>query len=143
MRLLLFTFLFLNLFSMTAQTPHAILEGFLRDSITHEELIGASVKVTQNDTMVRGSISDFNGYYRIPLDAGVYNVQFTYTGYTISRINGVTMIAGQTTQQNALLSPGQKLPYRRYIYCFPPRLIDKSPGNTGFTFTSQMLRHAY
>ncbi len=142
MRLLLFTFLFLNLFSTTAQTPQGILEGTLRDSVTHEELIGASVKVVQNGIFIKGLITDFNGSYRILLDPGIYEAEFIYTGYKSRSVSKAMIETGQTTRQNVSLFATQIITdwHPRFYY---PHLIDKSPGNSGFTFTSQMLRHTY
>lgn len=142
MRLLLFSFLFLNLFLTTAQTSQGILEGTLTDSKTHEDLIGTSVKVTQNGVFVKGSITDVNSSYRILLDPGVYEVEFTYTGYIVSRIVGIKILAGQTMQQNDSLS-AYAGHFPEFLSCEWLPLINKSPGNTGFTFTSEMLRNTY
>lgn len=143
MRLLILTFLFLNFFSTNAQTPRTVLEGFLRDSVTKEELIGASVKVMRNDTLVSGTITDFNGYYRISLDPGIYDVEFFYTGYTIFSINTVTIMAAQTTRQNASLSMSKTLTTWFCFFGFWPPLLDKSPGNSGSTATNAMLRYTH
>jgi|GEM_PF-1712659 len=143
MRFFTLACLLLKLFAVSAQTTQATLKGTLKDSLTREELIGASVKISQNGVFLKGAITDFNGCYRVLLEPGAYDVEFFYTGYISSRRIQITVKAGQTTSQNGSFSAGESLSSIQPIYCFPPRLIDKSPGNSGATFTSEMLRHAY
>ncbi len=142
MRLLLFTFLFLKLFSVTAQPAQGILEGVVRDSTTVDylELIGVSVKVTQNGALVKGVLTDVNGVYRIPLDPGVYDVEFSYTGYNVFFINKITIMPAQTIRQNASLK--ERMGCGITYWPWPP-LVDQSPGNSGTIFSGQMLRHIY
>ena len=51
------------------------------DEETAEELIGANVVVSQNDIVMTGASTDFNGNYSIALDPGEYDVIISYVVY--------------------------------------------------------------
>ena len=54
------------------------LSGYVRDSLSGETLIGASVTVSGKS---KGIISNPYGFYSITLDEGTYIVSATFTGY--------------------------------------------------------------
>ncbi|HUQ65162.1 MAG TPA: TonB-dependent receptor, partial [Flavitalea sp.] len=54
------------------------LSGYVRDSLSGETLIGASVTIT---TQSKGIISNAYGFYSLTLDEGTYIVSATFTGY--------------------------------------------------------------
>lgn len=54
------------------------LSGYVRDSLSGETLIGASLMV---DGQSKGMISNQYGFYSITLDKGSYNVTISFTGY--------------------------------------------------------------
>jgi hypothetical protein len=64
--------------------PKAVLEGVVTDD-AGETLIGASVKVFKEDKVIKGSITDLDGCYRLLLDPGVYSVKCSYTGFASQR----------------------------------------------------------
>ena len=83
-----------------------VLMGKVTDEAANEDLIGASVKITQGGVIVRGAITDYNGDYRIALNPGRYDVEVSYTGYTSRRITGVNVLAGMINLYNASLPSG-------------------------------------
>ena len=68
--------------------------GTITDDIG-DPVIGGTVKVLNGDALVTGAATDFDGNYRISVDPGTYNVEFSYIGFTPQRINGVEVLAGQ------------------------------------------------
>ena len=54
------------------------LNGYLRDATNGEELIGATVYITELGT---GAASNYYGFYSITLSPGTYTMKFSYIGY--------------------------------------------------------------
>ena len=54
------------------------LSGYVRDSLSGESLIGASVTI---NSQAKGIVSNPYGFYSITLDEGTYTVTATFTGY--------------------------------------------------------------
>jgi hypothetical protein len=102
---LLFPLLFLSAttFSQT------VLAGKVTDGDTKEELIGASVKVMKGGETVKGSITDFNGEFRIPLDPGIYTIEASFTGYYSSKKDSVQVLSNTINYLNFTMSPDSTL----------------------------------
>ncbi|MCC6463682.1 MAG: carboxypeptidase regulatory-like domain-containing protein [Saprospiraceae bacterium] len=114
-----------------------LLRGQVLDS-DGEQLIGVSIKVLKNGQFLRGAITDFEGNYRIPVDPGVYTLEFNYAGFSTLLVRDVVLEPGKiqflTTTLQADATP---IPYCPY---YNPPLIDMSPGNTGLTLLKYQLR---
>src|SRR5438045_2532913 len=52
--------------------------GYVRDSLSGETLIGASVTIS---TQSKGIVSNAYGFYSLTLEEGTYTVSATFTGY--------------------------------------------------------------
>jgi len=94
-----FTLLFVFLVSLT-HAQKGFLRGTIIDATTGEPLIGATVAVKGTTT---GTISDFDGNYNLPLDAGTYDIQISYISYETQNFPGVTIDAGEVEIINANL----------------------------------------
>ena len=105
--LVLLSAVLLALMAFTHKTD-ALLKGKVTDG-TGEALIGASVKITKGDVFVKGAITDYEGNYRIPLDPGKYEAEFSYTGFTSKRVVDIVLSAGKETMLNAVLESGALL----------------------------------
>ena len=68
--------LILGIVSMHAQSG---IYGIIKDEDSGEVLVGAAI---YNDSLQIGTVTDFNGYYNLPLKTGVYTIRFSYLGYT-------------------------------------------------------------
>ncbi len=86
---------------LTAQ--NAVLTGKITEKLTGEPLISATIKV---DT--RGTISDFDGRYRLELPAGEYIIAFSYVGYD-THTQRVTLTSGEEKVIDVALSLSQNL----------------------------------
>ncbi|MFN8302786.1 MAG: von Willebrand factor type A domain-containing protein [Saprospiraceae bacterium] len=114
--------------------PNTVLTGKVSDE-KGEALIGASVKVLQNETLVRGTVTDYNGEYRLSLDPGVYDVEFAYTGYKPNRIAGVQVISGQINFLNTAMTEGTVLS-EVVITEYKVPLIQQDQTSAGQTLTT-------
>jgi hypothetical protein len=115
---------------------------FLTGNVTDgsEALIGATVKVLKGTDFVRGSITDFNGDYRIQLDPGTYDVEYSYTGFQAQRISGVRVLGGQLTQQNVIMSNSTVLDQVE-IVAYKVPLIQQDQTSGGQTLTSDQIKN--
>ena len=53
--------------------------GVVRDGDSGELLVGAAI---YNDSLQKGTVTDYNGYYDFQLSPGRYSIRFSYLGYT-------------------------------------------------------------
>ena len=68
--------LFLGIVAMHAQSG---IYGIIKDADSGELLVGAAI---YNDSLQKGTITDYNGYYDFQLKPGIYKIRFSYLGYT-------------------------------------------------------------
>jgi len=123
----------------TTQNEGSVLTGTLTDDMG-ETLIGATVKVMQKDSLVRGTITDYSGYYRVPLQPGTYSVEFSYTGFEALQITNISMAPNVTQQVDAALGPGNVLE-EVTITAFKVPLIQQDQTQSGQTLTSSEIRN--
>ena len=55
------------------------ISGYIKDSETGEDLIGATVYIEE---LKSGTVSNVYGFYSISLDLGTYTIKYSYIGYT-------------------------------------------------------------
>lgn len=72
------TLLLLLCFLVSGAQNKFTLSGYVRDSLSGETLIGASVLISGQS---KGIVSNAYGFYSITLDEGTYTVASTFTGY--------------------------------------------------------------
>ena len=137
-RSLLLTFAMLLVGAAVAWSQSTVLTGAITNG--EEALIGATVKVSKGTDFVRGSITDYNGDYRILLDPGTYDVEFSYTGFQAQRITGVRVIGGQLTTQNVTMSNATVLAEIEIVGYKVP-LIQQDQTSSGQTLTSEQLKN--
>ena len=77
------------------------LSGKVTDKNTGEALIGANILVVGTST---GTVTDFDGSYSLEIPAGVTELEFSYTGYTTTRVP-----LGNATTLDVTLAAGQLL----------------------------------
>ena len=67
---------------------------------TGEPVIGGAVAIYNGNSLNTGTVTDFDGNYRVNLDPGTYNIEFSYVGYPNRRINDFVVLAGRENQLN-------------------------------------------
>ncbi len=82
------------IFGATSVFAQQTIFGTVKDDLG-EPIIGGTVKVLNGTSFLTGAATDFDGNYRIAVDPGTYNVEFSYIGFTPQRIEGVQVLAGQ------------------------------------------------
>ena len=92
--LLLLTLLSTSLFAFAQQ---GTLAGKVKDKKTGEAIIGAVVFITGSS---KGSTTDVEGNYSIPLDPGVYKITASYVSYKPQNFESIQITAGKTTTLN-------------------------------------------
>jgi len=116
-----------------------VLTGRVLDE-NKEALIGASVKVYKGKDLIRGSITDYDGKFRIALDPGTYELEVTYAGYTNQKVTGVVVLAGQiNTCSDIILETGQVLSEVAIISYKVP-LVKQDQTASGQYFTSEDIK---
>ena len=66
----------------TALPAQTTISGHVRDAVTHERLIGASVYVP---ALRLGVATDADGYFLLQTDGDAAEVEFSYTGYVLAK----------------------------------------------------------
>ena len=125
-------------YSVSAQQT---LFGTVFDDIG-DPVIGGTVKVLSGNSLVTGTATDLDGKYNLNLDPGIYNVEFSYTGFNSQMIQGVEIL----TQQDNKLDMNF-INNRRVIMCtgcgvldYKIPLIDISDPTQGMTIGSREIR---
>lgn len=87
----------------------ARLEGTVRDTDSGEPIALGTVALCQNGVLVKGTETDFEGYYCLTdIDVGEYEVEFSNTGYFPLKFV-VVHVASQTNKLDATLEAGLEL----------------------------------
>ena len=94
------SFLFV-LLSFTSIFSQGTISGTVLDKESGETMISATVLVEGTDA---GEVTDFDGKYQIKIDAGTYDIVFSYVGYPEMKIEGVVVKDGGVTVIDALLT---------------------------------------
>ena len=133
----LFLLLMLLASASFAQTS---LGGKLIDIDTKEELIGANVVLYKGGNYATGTTTDFDGNYKISVDPGTYDVEFSYVGYPTSRITGVVVKAGQANKLDGELGGGVTLD-EVVVKEYKVPLIEQDNTTSGGVITSEQIRN--
>ncbi len=128
-----------NVLRRSNASGNTVLSGQIRDE-TGEALIGASVKVVKGDEFVRGAITDFNGNYRIQIEPGVYDVQYSYTGYAIRQVADVQVISGQFNILDANLTGNTNVEVVE-ITAYKAPLVEQDKTMSGQTLTANQIKN--
>lgn len=131
---------FAMLLSAGAVLAQTVLQGRVTDE-KGEGLIGATVKVLKGADVVRGTITDYDGNYRVtPLDPGTYDVEISYTGYNAQRITGVKVLSNQMTFLDQTMSSNVVIEGVE-ITAFKVPLIEQDKTSGGQTLTSDQIKN--
>ncbi|MBL7806858.1 MAG: carboxypeptidase regulatory-like domain-containing protein, partial [Saprospiraceae bacterium] len=131
--------LWLFLASLFAPTePTTFLTGLVTDGT--EPLIGATIKVMKGTSFVRGTVTDYNGEYRINLEPGTYDLEINYTGFSTVKITGVKVLSGVTTRQDITMSNASVLEEVVIKERKVPQ-IEKDQTSSGQTLTSEQIKN--
>lgn len=120
----------------TTTEPNTFLIGLVTDGT--EPLIGATIKVMKGTSFVRGTVTDYNGEYRINLDPGTYDLEVSFTGFKAVKITGVKVLAGVTTRQDVTLSNAEVL-NEVIVKDYKVPLIEQDQTSSGCTLSPEQI----
>ncbi|MBN8679019.1 MAG: carboxypeptidase regulatory-like domain-containing protein [Chitinophagales bacterium] len=75
--------------------------GLMNDGV--EPLVGATIKVMKGGEFVRGAVSDYDGFFRLALEPGEYEIGFYSTGFTAQTITKVKVSPTKRARLNVTL----------------------------------------
>jgi Ca-activated chloride channel family protein len=120
----------------------SVLQGTVTEKSTGEALIGASVKISKNDVMIRGAVTDYEGNYRVQLEPGTYDIEISYTGFAPTKISGVQVLEGRLNQLDCAMDDAQLL-QTVDIVAYKVPIIQKDITSMGLTLTSEEIRSVH
>ena len=123
---------------ISAQTS---LQGVVADAETGEPIIFGTIALYQKNVLITGTETDFDGFYQITkLDAGTYDVVFSYTGYHDQKVVGVIVASGKTNQLDAKMSAGVTITCCCPCGSYYSPLISSDELTHGFKFQADEIR---
>jgi hypothetical protein len=103
----------------------AVIEGTVTDQ-TGESLPGATVKVIDGAQLVRGTIADPEGRFRLSLKAGVYTVEVSYVGASTFQTR-IDLPPGKEKKLDVVLSQSIELKEVVVTASLPTPIICRCP----------------
>ena len=96
--------------------------------------------VYQNDTLIAGTDTDFEGRYRIvDLDPGKYSIEVTLVGFKQTRFENIEIKSGEKKELNVVLEEGISLDRVEVLeYCVP--LIEEKSRSRDMEMASDEIR---
>lgn len=79
----------------------SLLTGNVSDG--NEAIIGATIRISQGATLVKGVITDVNGNFSVALQPGIYDIECSYTGFKTFTAKGVDLKSNATQTLNIVL----------------------------------------
>lgn len=127
------------LISSTAWSQTSI-EGKVTEEESGEPVIFGDVALYKNGVLVTGAQTDFDGNYSITnLEAGNYDVEASYIGFSPKRITGVTITSGKVTRVDFKLGQGINLD-EVVITEYKKPLIEIDNTSSGGTLTADDIQ---
>jgi CarboxypepD_reg-like domain/TonB-dependent Receptor Plug Domain len=134
--LLTFTLLLSGIWLM-AQTT---LSGEVFDQETNDVVIGANVKIMKGATLVKGTVTDLDGKFRVTLDPGSYDVEVSFTGAQPRKITGVQVLDKKSNSMEKIILGANTLLNEVVIEAYKVPLIEKDKTSGGQTLTSDQIK---
>ena len=118
----------------------ACLRGQLTDR-TGETLIGGSICFYKNGIKKMNAATDVDGNYSVNLDGGVYDIEYSYVGYTKQRQEKVVIPGGQIVKLNVSLEDNNNALSEVVIKEYKVPLIRQDNTTSGATYSSEQLNN--
>ena len=126
----------------TASFAQTSLGGKVVDAETKEELIGANVVLYKGGNYATGTSTDFDGNYKISVDPGTYDVEFSYIGFSNVKVTGVVVKAGQSNKLDGELGGDEGITLDDVIVkAYKVPLIEQDNTTSGGVITSEQIRN--
>ena len=128
-------------------TAFAQSNGELKGRITDEKgegMIGAAVVIldASGNSTGRGTVTDFDGNYELSnLNAGTYDVKYSYVGYSAAIKKGVLVFADRAATVDIQLKPSTQIT-EVVVTAYVKPLIDKADTKIEQAFTKDDIAHS-
>ena len=103
--------IFLALITVFVSQSFISQNGFLRGNVVGiddgQPLIGATIMVTEISG--KGTITDFDGNFSLPLPEGVYTVRISFVSYLTTEVKEVAIKAGEVTPLDIVLKVSEEV----------------------------------
>lgn len=117
------------------------IQGTVTDSETGEPIIFGTVAIYQNEKLITGTETDLDGFYSIiEIDAGEYQVEFSYTGYATQKITGMIISAGKANILNATMSV-EATDLKEVVVVYERPLIEQDNLSCGAVFSKEQIKN--
>ncbi|MFK8058292.1 MAG: von Willebrand factor type A domain-containing protein [Saprospiraceae bacterium] len=102
-------------------------------------VIGGTIKILRGENFITGTATDFNGNYRINIDPGTYNVEFSYVGFRPILVKTVDVLPGvEVLLNNQFSDQGASLEEVVVMtYTVDPMEVDETSQGLTLTLTSK------
>jgi hypothetical protein len=111
------------------------LSGYVQDTESKDEMIGAAVKLLRSGTQVAVCITDLDGYYRfMGVSPGTYDMEVSYIGYNTEKVTYINVAGGRANSVNFELTEGASIS-EVVITAYKVPLIEMD-GMSGSTYSS-------
>jgi hypothetical protein len=115
------------------------LEGTAKDEASGEPIVGATVVLYQNGVLVKGAMTDLEGYYSFEAIAqGVYEIEFRVIGFETLRIQ----VNHKRDNRLDVKLDADYVPDPRLIIYFRPPFFDMGNTTQGQVFKMDDIRHS-
>lgn len=118
--------------------PQSQLTGNVSDGT--EVIIGATIRISQGATLVKGVVTDYNGNFSVELQPGVYDIECSYTGYKTFTAKGVDL-KSNTTQTLNIVMNGQTVMEEVVVVGYAAPLIEQDQTSSGQTLSSEQVKN--
>lgn len=106
MKAFIYTLLATLIFSINGFSQTS-LAGKVTDAETGEPILFGNVILYKGGNFLTGVSTDIDGFYNFAnMDPGTYDVEFQYTNYKTTRINGMVVYGGQSNRLDNQLESG-------------------------------------
>jgi hypothetical protein len=133
----LFTAFFIALSSLLFGQSQSTLHGVVTDK-AGEAIIGGNITVYKDKVKKLSAVTDVDGKYSINIDAGTYDVEFSYLGLKTSTIKGVLFAPGQIVSLDVTLEDQSFF----IPSCFLSRYnLRQDMTSSGFKLRAEEIKH--
>jgi Ca-activated chloride channel homolog len=85
-------------------TNTGTLNGVVKDKQTNEAIPFAHIQVLQNEKVIQGTTTDFDGNFEMTLEAGLYDIHVNYVGYEQVKLKNIRINKGEVQKLDITLN---------------------------------------
>ena len=112
-----------------AQVGQGTIKGTVTEKANGEPVPFANVVLYRGKEQVLATTTDFDGIYTLkPIPPGTYDIKYTYVGFSLKPVSGVTVSSGKLKILDAQLSKGIDI---EEVEIYAERLIEIDQTETG------------